>query len=40
MKRWGTEKNAKQVVSSGTPRHFHDFLSWFRVDGQIIGDLL
>jgi len=27
----------KQVVSSRTPRQFHNFLWWFRVDGRVIG---
>jgi len=26
------KKTVKQVVSSGTPRQFHKFLSWFKVD--------
>jgi len=30
----------KQVVSSGTPRRFHKFVSLFKVDGRIIGNLI
>jgi len=29
----------KQVVSSGAPRQFQKFLSWFKVDGRIIANL-
>jgi len=34
------KKPVKQVVSSGAPRQFHKFLSWFKVDGQIIANLI
>jgi len=34
------KKTVKQVVSSGTPRQFHQFLSWFKVDGRIIANLI
>jgi len=30
----------KQVVSSGAPRQFQKFLSWFKVDGRIIANLI
>ena len=34
------KKTIKQVVSSGAPRQFHKFLSWFKVDGRIIANLI
>jgi len=34
------KKPVKQVVSSGAPRQFHKFLSWFKVDGGIIANLM
>jgi len=34
------KKPVKQVVSSGAPRQFHKFLSWFKVDGRIIANLI
>jgi len=34
------KKSVKQVVSSGAPRQFHKFVSWFKVDGRIISNLL
>ena len=38
--RWDTDKKlANQVVSSGAPRNFHKFLSWFKVDGRISANL-
>jgi len=40
VRHWDNEKTVKQVVSSGTPWQFHKFLSWFKVDGWIIGNLL
>jgi len=29
------KKTANQVVSSGTPRQLHNFLSWLKVDGRL-----
>ena len=41
LRRWDTEKKpAKQVVSSGAPRKFHKFLTWFKVDGRISANLI
>jgi len=34
------KKPVKQVISSGAPRQFHKFLSWFEVDGLIIANLI
>jgi len=34
------KKPVEQVVSSGAPRQFHKFLSWFKVDGRIIANLI
>jgi len=34
------KKTVKQVVSSVTPRQFNKFLSWFKVDGRIIANLI
>jgi len=34
------KKTVKQFVSSGAPRKFHKFLSWFKVDGRIIANLI
>ena len=34
------KKPVKQVVSSGAHRQFHKFLSWFKVDGRIIANLI
>ena len=34
------KKPVKQVVSSGAPRKFHKYLSWFKVDGRIIANLI
>ena len=34
------KKPVKQFVSSGAPRQFHKFLSWFKVDGRIIANLI
>jgi len=34
------KKPVKQVVSSGDPRQFHKLLSWFKVDGRIIANLI
>ena len=34
----GHRKNFIKVVASGSPRHFHNFLSWFKVDDWIVGD--
>jgi len=33
-------KPVKQVVLSGAPQQCHKFLSWFKVDGRIIGNLI
>jgi len=34
------KKTVKQLVSSGAPRQFHEFLSWFKVGGQIIVNFI
>jgi len=34
------KKPVKQVVSSGAPRQFHKFLSWFKVNGRIIANII
>ena len=34
------KKPVIQIVSSGAPRQFHEFLLWFKVDGQIIANLI
>jgi len=34
------KKPIEQVVSSGAPRQFYKFLSWFKVDGRIIANLI
>jgi len=34
------KKTIKQVVSSDAPRHCDDFPPWFRIDGQINGNLM
>jgi len=34
------KKTVKQVVSSGAPRQFHKFLSWFKANGRIIANLI
>ena len=34
------KKPVKQVVSSGAHRQFHKFLSWFKVDGRIIANII
>jgi len=40
LRRWDTEKNLQEVVSSGAPRKFHKFLLWFKVDGRISANLM
>jgi len=34
------KKTVEQVVSLGTSPQFHKFLSWFKVDGRIIANLI
>jgi len=34
------KKTVQQVVASGAPWQFHKILSWFKVDGRIIANLI